>query len=94
MRTMSELSALGVAGDDHNHRWLRNSMTQVKLLALALGVNLDRYTFFDVHASSREHNPDIDREPSRCTQDGPVPPFVVDTALELVEVRRAVPAPT
>ena len=67
-------------------------MTRVKLLTL--GVNLNRYTFFDVHASSREHNPDIDREPSRCTQDGPVPPFVVDTALELVEVRRAVPAPT
>ena len=67
-------------------------MTRVK--RLTLGVNLNRYTFFDVPASSREHNPDIDREPSRCTHDGPAPPFVDDTALELIEVRRAVPVPT
>ena len=92
MRTMAEFGALGVAGDNHNDRWLRNLDDRVRLLAL--GVDLNRYTFLDVHAPVREYSSDIDGESTGFTQDvfDRCHRFVVDTALKLVEVRRGVPA--
>ena len=91
MRTMAELG--GVRGFERRSHPPVAAEPWLSVRLLALGVDLNRYTFLDVHAPVHAYRPDVDGDSASFTQDAfDECRFVVDTALKLAEVRRGVPA--